>query len=91
MAKICLHCFVSGRVQGVFFRRETCEQGIARGLTGWVRNNSDGQVEVMICGEEVEVCAMQAWLWEGPRAAEVSNVEALEVPWELFEQFEVRN
>lgn len=91
MAKICLHCFVSGRVQGVFFRRETREQSIARGLTGWVRNNSDGRVEVMICGEEVNVRAMQTWLWEGPRVAEVSNVEALEVPWELFQQFEVRN
>lgn len=91
MAKICLHCFVSGRVQGVFFRRETHDQSIARGLTGWVRNNLDGRVEVLICGEEAEVRAMQSWLWEGPRAAKVDNVASEVVPFEDFKQFEVRN
>lgn len=91
MAKICLHCFVSGRVQGVFFRRETHEQSRVRGLTGWVKNVSDGRVEVMICGDEAIVYEMQAWLWNGPKAAKVSNVESQVVPWETFMQFEVRN
>jgi acylphosphatase len=91
MAKICLHCFVSGRVQGVFFRRATYEQSIARGLTGWVRNVSDGRVEVMICGEEAVVSAMQAWLWEGPSVARVSHVDVEVVPFEAIQAFEVRN
>lgn len=91
MAKICVHCFVSGRVQGVFFRRETQEQGLARGLNGWVRNVSDGRVEVMICGEEAAVYAMQAWLWEGPSAAKVSHVESECMPFEAFQTFEIRN
>lgn len=91
MAKICIHCFVSGRVQGVFFRRETYEQSIARGLTGWVRNLPDGRVEAMICGEEADVAAMQAWLWEGPRAAQVSDVEVQQRPFEVLQTFEVRD
>lgn len=91
MAKICLHCFVSGRVQGVFFRRKTYEQSIARGLTGWVRNLPDGRVEAMICGEEAVVSAMQAWLWEGPRAAKVSDVEVQTLPFEVLQTFEVRS
>ncbi|HXH54694.1 MAG TPA: acylphosphatase [Gammaproteobacteria bacterium] len=91
MAKICVHCFVSGRVQGVFFRRETQAQSASRGLSGWVRNLSDGRVEVMICGEEAAVYAMQAWLWEGPSAAKVNNVESEVMSFEAFQQFEVRN
>jgi acylphosphatase len=91
MAKICMHCFVSGRVQGVFFRRETQAQSVARGLNGWVRNVSDGRVEVMICGEEAAVYAMQTWLWKGPSVAKVENVESEEVPLEAFQQFEIRN
>lgn len=91
MAKICVHCFVSGRVQGVFFRRETQEESVARGLNGWVRNVSDGRVEVMICGEEAAVYAMQAWLWAGPSVAKVSHVESKLMPFESFQQFEIRN
>lgn len=91
MAKICLHCFVSGRVQGVFYRRETVEQAIARALKGWVKNLLDGRVEVMICGEEADVRAMETWLWQGPRAAQVDTVAATIVPVENFQQFEVRN
>lgn len=91
MAKICAHCFVSGRVQGVFFRRETYEQSLVRGLTGWVRNLPDGRVEVMICGEEKLVFAMQAWLLQGPSAAKVSKVESEILSFEALQQFEIRN
>ena len=62
MQKICLHCFISGRVQGVYFRRETCNQAQALQLTGWVRNLQDGQVEVVICGEKSAILKMKDWL-----------------------------
>ena len=90
MTSICLHCFVSGRVQGVFFRRETYEQSLARGVKGWVRNLEDGRVEVMLCGEPKPVEEMRDWLWEGPDAARVSNVEFTEVPCQDFKRFELR-
>ncbi len=91
MGRICLNCFVSGRVQGVFYRRETREQGLARGLTGWVKNLPDGRVEVMICGEEKAAYDMQDWLWEGSNGAMVSDVEIEELDFQEFKTFEVKN
>lgn len=90
MAKICLHCFVTGRVQGVCFRRNTVKQAESYGVTGWVRNSSDGRVEVMICGEKALVESLRDWLWEGPPAAQVIGVEVSEAPIQEYAQFEVR-
>lgn len=90
MSKICLHCYVSGRVQGVFYRSATQKKAHELNLTGWTRNLSDGRVEVMICGKKDSVEAMLEWLWDGPPAAEVTDVVANEVAWESHSHFEVR-
>ena len=90
MGVICLHCFVSGRVQGVFFRRHAMDKAIAEGVKGYARNLADGRVEVMICGEEPVVRAMESWLWQGPPAASVTEVQSTEIPWQDFSHFEVR-
>lgn len=66
-----LHGFVSGRVQGVFFRAETRIQATALGLSGWVRNLPDGRVEVLISGPESAIEAMRKWLARGPAGARV--------------------
>lgn len=87
MANICLHCFVAGHVQGVFYRRTTVEEAIARGITGWVKNLSDGRVEVMICGEEGAVFALRDWLWKGPERAKVELVAVQEVPFQVYSEF----
>ena len=47
------HVFISGRVQGVFFRANTWKQARSLGLTGWVRNLPDGRVESVFEGEGV--------------------------------------
>ena len=90
MGEICLHCFVEGRVQGVFFRRYVYDKAIAEGLTGFASNLADGRVEVMICGEEIAVRAMELLLWKGPPASSVTQVESTEVPWQAFSYFEVK-
>lgn len=92
MSAICLQCYVSGLVQGVFFRRETCEQAKTHGLKGFVRNLPDGRVEVLVCGEKEKVDEMVDWLWEGPERAQVSNVEIREIPnsEQSLANFEVR-
>lgn len=90
MGLICIHGFVSGRVQGVFFRRNTYEQALKWGLTGWVQNKSDGRVEVFVCGEQIAVEALRDWLWEGPAGANVTAVDVQEVPVQKHTQFEVR-
>jgi acylphosphatase len=70
------HCFVEGRVQGVFFRDSTRRRARALGLAGWVRNLPDGRVEVLAEGEREEVATLVAWLHDGPEFARVERVDA---------------
>ncbi len=81
MARICLHGFVSGRVQRVWYRGATSKEARARNVTGWAHNLPDGRVEVLLCGEEDDVRAVEAWLHRGPPAARVDHVEIEEVAW----------
>jgi acylphosphatase len=69
-----LRVVVSGRVQGVFFRGATREQGERLGLTGWVRNLADGSVEAHIQGPAALVDAMLDWCRHGPPSARVDHL-----------------
>ncbi len=88
--KICIHCFVSGKVQGVWFRASTQDQAKDLGLTGWVRNVPDGRVEVLACGERDKIAELQAWLKQGPELAEVTDVTCEEIAWQEHERFAVK-
>ncbi len=66
---------ISGRVQGVGFREALRAEALARGLTGWVRNRSDGTVEALLQGEPAAVDAVAAWARRGPPAARVERVD----------------
>ncbi len=68
------HVFISGCVQGVFYRASTKNMAEQLGLKGWVRNISDGLVEAVFEGEENAVKDMISWCHKGPRSAEVSDV-----------------
>ena len=72
----CRRYFVSGRVQGVFFRDSTRRRARALGLRGWARNLPDGRVEVLACGEPAALVELEAWLWAGPTHARVAEVIA---------------
>jgi acylphosphatase len=74
-----VHAFVTGRVQGVFFRQSTRQRGRRLGLDGWVRNLGDGRVEAWAQGEESSVERFVEWLWEGPANAVVTGVESHDV------------
>ncbi len=65
---------VSGRVQGVYFRASTRNQALRLGLVGYVKNLPDGRVEVQASGEAAAVDALATWLWQGPPAAQVTDV-----------------
>ncbi len=69
-----VRCFISGRVQGVFFRASTVEKASGLGLHGFARNLRDGRVEVLLAGSPEKVQALIGWLWEGPAGAEVTGV-----------------
>lgn len=65
---------ISGRVQGVSFRAWTRHEAQRLGLTGWVRNDTDGSVSALFQGPAFAVDAMTRLLWQGPPAARVENV-----------------
>jgi acylphosphatase len=83
MAKA-IRCYISGRVQGVFFRASTRKQAKALGLTGWARNLPDGRVDVFACGDEQRLQQLRAWLNHGPQHAQVTAIECETVNTESF-------
>jgi len=90
MDAICRHYYISGRVQGVFYRRYSYEKARVLGLTGWVKNTEDDRVEVLLCGPPENIARMEKWFWEGPPKASVTNVESHERPLQNLNEFEVR-
>ncbi|MEC9368367.1 MAG: acylphosphatase [Pseudomonadota bacterium] len=81
---------VTGRVQGVWFRGWTAETARSLGLSGWVRNRRDGNVEAIFSGETAAVAEMLRRCGRGPASARVSNVEVVEVSAPVSGEFEVR-
>ena len=75
------HVYVSGMVQGVFFRTETQDEAIRQGVTGWIRNRPDGRVEAVFEGEKETVDKLIEFCKRGPTGARVTNVE---IAWEGF-------
>ncbi len=70
-----VHLFVSGRVQGVFFRAHTKEAADRLGLSGFVRNLRDGRVEIVAEGEERALRELISFVRQGPPLARVTGVE----------------
>ena len=66
---------IYGRVQGVFFRQWSIGHARTLGVNGWVRNLSDGAVEAVFEGDDPQVESMVEWCREGPRGADVQNVD----------------
>ena len=69
---------VRGRVQGVGFRWFVEREANVLGISGWVRNNSDGSVEVLGQGSRDQLLGLRLRLRQGPRAARVDDVEEFE-------------
>ena len=76
-----VHVFVSGRVQGVFFRVETRHEARKRNITGWVKNTFDGKVEAIFEGPTEEVEALVEFCRKGPPGARVAGVD---VQWQEY-------
>lgn len=85
----CIHCHVSGKVQGVWFRASTKKYADDLGVTGWVRNLPDGRVEVMACGDSNLVEQLYLWLQHGPAIAKVTQCTREDAPIQTFRNFEV--
>jgi acylphosphatase len=81
---------VSGKVQGVFYRGWTERQAQALGLSGWVRNLDDGDVEILAIGPDATIDELVRRCWQGPRAAVVSEVRTEPADDEPIESFRQR-
>ncbi len=91
MAAVRVHLYISGRVQGVFYRRKAMQEAKGLGLTGWVRNLPDRRVEAVAEGDEKRVEEFISWCRKGPPLAIVMEVKIHREPatgW--FEIFEIR-
>ena len=81
---------ISGRVQGVFFR-DTCRRlAQQHGVSGWVRNLSDGSVEAVFEGPAGAVGRLVEWSRQGPRSAVVEDVRVQSEPPEGISGFQIR-
>ncbi len=90
MAKKRVHVFVSGRVQGVYYRQQALKIAGELGISGWVRNLMDGRVEAIFEGSEESVDKIVEWCKKGPSYARVINIEILEEKYKNeFEKFRV--
>ena len=86
-----VHVIISGRVQGVWFRASTKQKAEQLGLTGWVRNTHDGNVEAVFEGEERTVNQMIGWCYTGPPLSKVNNVEIKKQnPTNGFDDFSIK-
>jgi acylphosphatase len=79
-----------GRVQGVFFRDSTRREAQRLGVTGWVRNCPDGTDQAHAEGSPEAVAALMRWAREGPRHADVDELQVSEIEPQGCTRFEVR-
>ncbi len=85
------HVYISGNVQGVFFRDSARQKAEELNLNGWVKNTPDGRVEALFEGPADAIREIIDWCKEGPSQATVEDVEAeREEPAEDLKGFEVR-
>lgn len=80
-SKVRARVYVSGLVQGVYFRSNTASIAKKLGVKGWVRNLPDGRVEALFEGEIRDVTRIVEWCKAGPPGA---VVEDLKVSWEEY-------
>ena len=73
-----IHVFVTGKVQGVFFRQSLKVMAKKNGVFGWVRNLSDGRVEAVLEADQQRMDGMIRWINRGPANSRVENVEVAE-------------
>lgn len=86
-----LHCIISGKVQGVWFRAWTQDQANNLNIKGWVRNLADGKVEVLAQGEEKDLEELKKRLLTGSPLSRVEKVESkyLDDFKETYDKFEI--
>jgi acylphosphatase len=85
-----VHIFVSGKVQGVYYRQNTAEKAQELGIVGWVRNLSDGRVESVLEGLDIDIDKMLGWCKSGPKDAMVTDIKIMKEDYKKeFSTFDI--
>ncbi len=85
-----IHCIISGKVQGVFYRASTQKMAQNLTLTGWVSNIPNGNVELKAFGDNEKLQDLINWLWDGPSGAVVKDIEVNYIELERFNGFVIK-
>jgi len=86
-----IHVLIYGRVQGVWFRASTKQKAEKLGITGWVRNTDDGNVEAIFEGFNKNIDEMISWCKVGPPLAKVENIKIeKQQPTNVFYNFSIK-
>jgi acylphosphatase len=83
--------YISGTVQGVFFRKDMLSKALAIGVRGFIRNLGDGRVEVLVEGRDDRVNEMIEECKKGTLHAKVDKVELKEMKHQGFKEFKILN
>lgn len=86
--QLCMRCYISGKVQGVWYRATAKEQAEQLGISGWARNLPDGRVEVFACGEIEQLDVFFSWLQKGPPLAQVDECSREDLAWKEYDGFD---
>lgn len=84
-----IHLLIKGKVQGVFYRATAKKEAAALGITGWVKNTDEGDVELVATGDERALKDLISWCRSGPSGAIVTTIEKADLPEENFAAFEI--
>ena len=82
---------VSGKVQGVFYRQSTKEMATSLGITGQVKNLSDGSVYIIATGTKEQLDKLVDWCRQGPPKAKVTSILVQELPFQHFGNFSIEH
>ena len=84
-----LHLTIQGKVQGVFYRASAKKTALRLGITGWVKNTPDKDVEIMAQGSKEQLLDFVEWCKEGPAGARVDTVKSKRVDDQHFDEFKI--
>ena len=88
-ALVHLRMHVTGKVQGVWYRKSTLQEAVRLNLSGTVKNLPDGSVLIHVQGERTTLDEFQAWCRIGPPKASVADVEVEELPIAVYSGFSI--
>ena len=82
-----IHLLIKGKVQGVFYRATAKQIANDIGLTGWIKNTREGNVEATVSGNEQQLEKFVKWCKQGPDKAVVVEVIVTQKEEETFNSF----